>query len=64
MKPKIIIVDENDNPVGVKERDDKDLKIIYRVAALWLTKPATSPNAWHWGVRAVSRWRRNMVGLE
>ncbi|MEK7496987.1 MAG: NUDIX domain-containing protein [Patescibacteria group bacterium] len=37
MPSKIIIVDENDNPIGVKERDDKDLKIIYRVAALWLT---------------------------
>lgn len=35
----IIIVDENDNPIGVRERGEKDrtgLDAIYRVASLWL----------------------------
>lgn len=34
---KIIIVDENDNPVGLKERDEVLPEDIYRVSALWIT---------------------------
>lgn len=37
-KPKIIIVDENDEPIGAKERGTlDDYKDIYRVSALWIT---------------------------
>lgn len=34
---KIIIVDENDKAVGLKERDQVKTKDIYRVSALWIT---------------------------
>jgi len=34
---KIIIVDENDNEIGVKERDGQGDYVIFRVTALWLT---------------------------
>lgn len=38
MKPKIIIVDENDQEIGVKERSKMDYSVdIYRCSALWLT---------------------------
>jgi len=38
MPVKIIIVDENDNPIGLKERGTLDYdKDIYRVSALWIT---------------------------
>ncbi|HBI16652.1 MAG: NUDIX family hydrolase [Candidatus Moranbacteria bacterium GW2011_GWF2_34_56] len=36
MNEKIIIVDENDNPIGVKERKLIETKDIYRVSALWI----------------------------
>jgi isopentenyldiphosphate isomerase len=36
-----IIVDEHDNPIGVKESDTLDYEDIYRVTALWLTDRAT-----------------------
>ena len=37
-REQIIIVDENDNPIGFKDRDELDYgKDIYRVSALWLT---------------------------
>ena len=37
LKPKIIIVDENDKIVGSKNRDALDKEDIYRVSALWIT---------------------------
>lgn len=38
MKPKIIIVDENDQQIGVKERSKMDYSVdIYRSTSLWLT---------------------------
>ena len=38
MPVKIILVDKNDNPIGVKERGTLDnSKDIYRVSALWIT---------------------------
>jgi len=37
MKPKIIIVDENNNVIGHKERETLKQEEIYRVSALWLT---------------------------
>ncbi len=37
MKPKIIIVDEEDNILGCKDREAVKSKDIYRVAALWVT---------------------------
>jgi isopentenyl-diphosphate Delta-isomerase len=36
-KSKIIIVDQNDNIIGYKERDDSNTTDIYRVSALWIT---------------------------
>lgn len=37
-KPKIIIVDKNDNVIGSKYREDLiPRKDIYRVSALWIT---------------------------
>ncbi|MEK7155375.1 MAG: NUDIX domain-containing protein [Patescibacteria group bacterium] len=36
---RITIVDENDNPIGAKERDALGADDIYRVAAIWITKP-------------------------
>lgn len=34
----IIIVDDNDRPIGVKERSEIDYKVdIYRVSGLWIT---------------------------
>jgi isopentenyl-diphosphate delta-isomerase len=35
--PKIIIVDKNDQPIGVKDRTELAAGDIYRVSALWLT---------------------------
>lgn len=58
---KIIVVDENDNEIGVKERIDITHNDIYRVSGLWLTNskgeillaqrsfnkhPAHSPGKW------------------
>ena len=37
VKPKIIIVDENDNIIGHKERGTLTKNDIYRVSALWIT---------------------------
>jgi len=37
MKPKIVIVDENNNIIGHKERETLKREDIYRVSALWLT---------------------------
>ena len=37
MKPKIVIVDENDNVIGYKNRDVMKQADIYRVSALWVT---------------------------
>jgi isopentenyl-diphosphate delta-isomerase len=37
MKPKIIIVDKDDNVIGYKERGVLKREDIYRVSALWLT---------------------------
>ena len=37
MKPKIIIVDENDKIIGYKDRGTLEKKDIYRVSALWVT---------------------------
>ncbi|MBU1111176.1 MAG: NUDIX domain-containing protein [archaeon] len=37
MKPKIIIVDNDDKIIGYKERGTLDRKDIYRVSALWVT---------------------------
>lgn len=34
---KIPIVDEKDNIIDYRERDDKDLSVIYRVSSLWIT---------------------------
>jgi len=34
---KIIIVDEKDQEIGLKDRKNRDQKDIYRVAALWIT---------------------------
>jgi isopentenyl-diphosphate delta-isomerase len=34
---KVIIVDENDNPIGLAERDQWEKDTIHRVSALWLT---------------------------
>ncbi|MFA6254715.1 MAG: NUDIX domain-containing protein [Patescibacteria group bacterium] len=36
MKSKIIIVDENDNVIGYKDRDAVKQEDIYRVSALWV----------------------------
>lgn len=36
MQAKIIIVDEEDNIIGYKERDTLDDDDIYRVSALWI----------------------------
>ncbi len=36
-KPKTIIVDENDNVIGHKEREEVGGEDIYRIAALWVT---------------------------
>ena len=58
---KIIVVDENDNEIGVKERSEITHNDIYRVSGLWLTNskgeillaqrsfnkhPAHSPGKW------------------
>lgn len=40
MKPGIVIVDENDNTIGQKAREDVRSEDIYRVAALWITNPS------------------------
>jgi isopentenyl-diphosphate delta-isomerase len=37
MEPKIIIVDEDDNVIGYKDREEVTLDDIYRATALWLT---------------------------
>jgi isopentenyl-diphosphate Delta-isomerase len=37
MKPKIIIVDEEDNIIGYKDRTVVSSEDIYRVSALWIT---------------------------
>ncbi len=37
MKEKIIIVDENDNIIGTKNRESIELGDIYRVSALWIS---------------------------
>lgn len=37
MKSKIVIVDENDNVIGYKDRDAVKEGDIYRVSALWIT---------------------------
>lgn len=37
MKPKIIIVDEEDNIIGYKDRETVTSEDIYRVSALWIT---------------------------
>lgn len=37
MKPKIVIVDENNKVIGHKERETLKPEEIYRVSALWLT---------------------------
>ena len=37
MKPKIIIVDENDNVIGHKNRELVKVEDIYRASALWIT---------------------------
>jgi isopentenyl-diphosphate delta-isomerase len=34
---KIPIVDEDDNIIEYKERDNRDLNVIYRVSSLWIT---------------------------
>lgn len=34
---KIIVVDQNDQPIGLKNREDLTLNDIYRVSALWIT---------------------------
>ncbi len=34
---KIPIVDENDNVIEYRERDDRDINSIYRVSSLWVT---------------------------
>ncbi|MFA6476474.1 MAG: NUDIX domain-containing protein [Candidatus Paceibacterota bacterium] len=37
-KPKIIIVDENDNPVGLKAREEVDSQVdTYRCTGVWIT---------------------------
>ena len=36
---RIIIVDENDNPIGAKPREAITADDCYRVAAIWITKP-------------------------
>ena len=37
-KPKVIIVDENDNPIGLKYREDIDYsKDTYRCTGIWIT---------------------------
>lgn len=36
-KPKIQIVDENDQLIELRERDDRDVNSIYRVSSLWIT---------------------------
>lgn len=36
---RITIVDENDTPIGAKDRDALGPNDIYRVAAIWITKP-------------------------
>jgi 8-oxo-dGTP pyrophosphatase MutT (NUDIX family) len=41
MKTRIIIVDEHDNPIGLKERGILAYEDIYRVSALWLTDTTT-----------------------
>jgi isopentenyl-diphosphate delta-isomerase len=37
MKPKVIIVDEQDNIIGYKDRESVKQEDIYRVSALWIT---------------------------
>jgi isopentenyl-diphosphate delta-isomerase len=37
IKPKIVIVDENDNVIGSKDRGTLETNDIYRVSALWIT---------------------------
>lgn len=37
MSSKIIIVDEKDNVIGNKEREEMEASDIYRVSALWIT---------------------------
>lgn len=37
MKPKIPIVDENDQIIEFRDRDDRDTNSIYRVSSLWIT---------------------------
>lgn len=37
MKPKIVIVDEQDNIIGWKDRESLEREDIYRVSALWIT---------------------------
>jgi isopentenyldiphosphate isomerase len=37
MKPKIIIVNEKDKEIGLKERGTLKTEDIYRVTALWIT---------------------------
>ncbi|RJQ15696.1 NUDIX domain-containing protein [Candidatus Woesearchaeota archaeon] len=37
MKPRMIIVDEHDNVIGHKYREDEKPDDIYRVSALWIT---------------------------
>jgi len=39
MSQKIIIVDEQDNEIGVKEREEAKEGSLYRVSALWITNP-------------------------
>jgi isopentenyldiphosphate isomerase len=41
MNSDIIVVDENDNPIGYKRRDFIDYDDIYRVSGLWLTDRKT-----------------------
>ncbi len=36
MKPKVIIVDEKDNVIGYKERDDRNQHDIIRIAGIWI----------------------------
>src|SRR3989344_2570418 len=37
MSEKTIIVDEHDNPIGLKDREDITSEDIYRVSLLWIT---------------------------
>jgi isopentenyldiphosphate isomerase len=38
---KVVVVDENDTPIGIKLFEDTEYEDIYRVSALWLTDVAT-----------------------